>query len=56
MVAFEWKTIFLKNDIKVTSNWKIDTGWKDEESIDSDWIDSRGRELNEIFKNIAKLD
>ena len=42
MVAFELKTIFLENDIKVTENWKTDAGWK-QEVIDSDWIDSRGR-------------
>lgn len=45
MIAFELKTIFLENDIKVTENWKTDAGWKQEEVVDSDWIDSRGRKM-----------
>jgi hypothetical protein len=44
MIALEFKTVFLENDIKVTTNWKTDTGWQQEEIIDSDWIDSKGRE------------
>lgn len=43
MIALEFKTVFIGNEIKVTTNWKIDTGWKNEEVIDSDWVDSKGR-------------
>jgi hypothetical protein len=43
MVALDFTTDFLQDDIKVSTNWKTDTGWKNEEVIDSDWIDSKGR-------------
>lgn len=44
MVALEFKTVFHENDIKVTTNWKTDTGWQNEFIVvDSDWIDSKGR-------------
>lgn len=44
MVALDFKTVFTNNSIKVTTNWKTDTGWQQEEVIDSDWIDSKGSE------------
>lgn len=48
MVALEFKTTFTGSAIKVTTNWKTDTGWQDEEIIDSDWIDSKGSKNFEI--------
>lgn len=44
MVALNFKTVFLTNTVKVTTNWKADAGWQDEEVIDSDWIDGNGSE------------
>lgn len=45
MVALDFKTIFSKNDIKVTTSWKTEAGWKYEQFIDSDWIDLKGRKI-----------
>ncbi|CRK98621.1 CLUMA_CG012106, isoform A [Clunio marinus] len=42
MIALEFKTLFVGEKIKATTNWKTDTGWQNEEVIDSDWIDSKG--------------
>ena len=42
MVALEFKTVFNNNATKVSTNWKTDMGWQQEEIIDSDWIDSKG--------------
>lgn len=53
MVALDFKTVFTNNSIKVTTNWKTDTGWQQEEVIDSDWIDSKGSEWN--FKCTVKI-
>jgi hypothetical protein len=44
MVAFDFKTVFRSDGIRVTTNWKTNTGWQDEEVIDSDWIDLKGSE------------
>lgn len=43
MVALDFKTIFT-NVIKVSTNWKTDTGWQQEEVVDSDWINTKGSE------------
>lgn len=45
MVALEFKTIFLRDDIKVSTNWKTDAGWQQEDVFDSDWVDSKGSKL-----------
>lgn len=50
MVALEFKTTYLDSVLKVTTNWKTDTGWQDEEVVDSDWIDSKG---SKIVENIS---
>lgn len=42
MVALDFKTVFLSESIKVTTNWKTDTGWQGEEIVDSDWVDTKG--------------
>jgi len=54
MVAFEFKTKFISSGINVTTNWKTDTGWQNEQTIDSDWIDLTGRvNLKISFENSA---
>lgn len=46
MIALEFKTLFANNDITVTTNWRIDSGWQQEEELDTDWIDAKGSKLN----------
>lgn len=42
-VALDFKTIFSTDGIKVTTSWKADGGWqREEEILDSDWIDLKG--------------
>jgi hypothetical protein len=56
MIALEFKTVFVKNELKVTTNWKTDTGWQQEEIVESDWIDMKGREFCELnFEFIEKF-
>lgn len=54
MVALEFKTIFLRDDIKVSTNWKTDTSWQQEDVFDSDWVDSKGSKLF-IDYNVIQL-
>jgi hypothetical protein len=65
LIVFELKVSF-NNDksMKITTNWKTDSGWQDESEIDdTDWIDSRlvnvtlhfdGSSLN-VFDNSNSL-
>lgn len=62
MIALDFKTVFQDKEIRVTTNWKTDMGWQDEEEIeDADWIDERGSELTWkffmflVFKLIGNL-
>lgn len=48
MAALELKTVFTGDGIRVTTNWKTDTGWQEEEAIDSDWIDFKGSKSNSM--------
>lgn len=49
MIAFEFKTVFITNETRVSTNWKIDTGWQNEQVVDSDWIDMKGSKFQWIF-------